>query len=300
MPIPMNMNNEQQRQLEWWHYSNNQKPDYKDTLEGTLIEIDIVQKRGWNDAIKKSTPEFWPDGNPKRAYRWIILDAITGLPTAFEFNDTKNDSFKKAIVQGCPGITDMEMLGGHYLKIHTPDGVYNLQHPRPFTVQDLGVSNVPYEGTKDLLSNVKPQAPSPFPDMQWNQQAGQPMPGQGYQQPAQQYQQQPAQQAVPQQGVMPGGYPAQNPTQYQSAPVQQPIQQQVPGQQVPVPVQQVPTQVPQAAPIQQAVPQQTAAAPAPIQGQPQPAQQTVQQVPQHQDMQQGQVTNGFYDPEIPF
>lgn len=299
MPIPMNMEpREEKRELNWWHFSNNTKPDYKDTLEGTLIEIDIVQKRSWNDTVKKSVPEFWPDGNPKRGYRWIILDAVTGIPTAFEFSDNKNDSFKRGLAQSIPGLTDMESLGGHYLRIHTPDGVYNLQHPRPFTVQDLGLSNVAYEGTKDYLSEVKPASRSPFPDMQWNQHPSAPsgyQPTPQYQQPTPQ--QQPIQQNVPQQGVMPGGYPAQNTTQYQSAQVQQ----QVPQQQVPMQVQQAPAQNPVAGVVRQTVPGQVQQ---PVYQQ--PVQQPVQPMPQQQVIQQPvqvpqqPATNAFYDADIPF
>lgn len=283
MPIPMNMNTEEQRQLNWWHFTNNTKPDYKDTLEGTLIEIDIVQRRSWNDTTKRSVPEFWPDGNPKRGYRWIILDAATGVPTAFEFGDSKNDSFKRGLAQSLPGLTDMESLGGHYLRIHTPDGVYNLQHPRPFVVEDLGLSNVPYEGTKDMLSNVQPKGAQNFQSVPQYQQS--------------QYQQQPVQQGVPAQGVMPGGYPVPQQSQVQgNIPAQQGYGNQVPMQQIPVQAQQVPVQNQTLA--QQAVQQRPAQQqPAPVQS----VQGAVPQMPQHQDMaSQVQQPATPYDESIPF
>ena len=273
LSIPMNGGNGGS-ELVWWQFRNPQKEGYKDTLEGTLIEIDIVQSTRPGQNGQGSVPQFFPDGNPMTEIRWVILDSVTGQPTAFNFKRGKNSEFLKALNQACPGVSDMGQLGGHYFRIHSPNGQYGLNNPRPFVVQDCGISNIPFEGVKDLVHQA--------PQQQVPQQMG--------------YVQQPQQQP---QGYNPGGYPngplPQQPPAamaakqgYQAAaPVAQPpvMQQPMPQQPMQQPVQQVPQQqVPQPPMPQQQAPQQ-----APVQQQP------VQQAPQR-----NQSIGEIYDESIPF
>lgn len=53
-----------------WNYSNPNKDGYSETMVGTVVSLQEVQKRAYNPGTgQPGMPEFWPDGNPKMNIR---------------------------------------------------------------------------------------------------------------------------------------------------------------------------------------------------------------------------------------
>lgn len=262
----------------FWNYTNQNKPTYSPTLEGTIVQIAEVQKQERDKTTGQWIGATWQDGNPILQFRFTILNAVTGQDTIFDFSRGKNSQMIKAIEAAMPESQDLEDMAGKYVRITTPPGVYNAQNPRPYTVEILGENPGLYRGTV-YWGQQQPQA---APQVQGYTQQG----VQGNPQMPQGYQVQPQQQQFQQQQPVPV-------QQYQ-----QPAQYQQPVQQVAQPVQQpVQYQQAQAQPVQQAVPQQQQPIAQPQQAQPMPQQVQQQPVQQAQPVEQGTTA---YDEVIPF
>ena len=203
----------------WWNYSNPSKPDYSETLEGTVVELEQVQTRRPVNGVQ--VPQFFSDGNPMLSIRMTILNSYDNQDYLLEFPTGKNSRMIKAISAALPNSNDLEDLAGKYIRIYSPMGIYNREHPRPFTVEVLGDSGKQYyRGTKlfDASKAVQAQAqqaPTQVPPMQQAPAVGYPQASQAPMPPVQQPPMRQAPQAsVPQVPAM------------QQPPVQQPPVQQ--------------------------------------------------------------------------
>lgn len=200
-----------------WNYSDPNKPDYKPQIQGSVVQIKEVQSV--NFMTKK--PEFWPDGNPKLNVGIVIQDQ-NGTEYDWIFSPKSAGAEALAAALG-PQATSMLEAAGKIIQVTTWEpqngGKWAAGNPRPWQVQIMGQSQVPYRGTVNYSKSnqqAQPQQAQPQPQ--------QPMPQQQQQAPrivGQFYE-------VPTAGMQPQPMPQQQPQQY--AQPQQPMQEQVPVQ----------------------------------------------------------------------
>jgi hypothetical protein len=219
-----------------WNYTDPQKPNFKESIVGTVIEMQEVQSSNYYTKV----PEFWPNGNPKLQAKIVFLED-TGGEVAWYISPKSSASIAVLNALTAFGITNPKLsdMIGKRIQVSTqsppPGFAYGQGAPRPWTVQVVGEDTVtPVRGIKlfDQLAQQQPQQ-APVPPQPQVQQTQVQVPVQQVA-PVQQAQMQP--QPIQQQ---PAHIPLQNS-------VQQP-QQQVQAQ--------VPVQQPQPQYVQQQIPQ---------------------------------------------
>lgn len=225
-----------------WNYSNPQKEGYSNTLVGTVLAIQEVQKRAFTMNGQPGAPEFWPEGNPKMNIR-IALATPEGQLKTFTFQPAGKKQRETGTgvhmqLFALTGNTDMMNLIGKTIQIQTqeaPQGTkYAAGNPRPFSVTEI--QGGPYQLSMPLpaeftvpqvLCNDAASGGQVMP--QQTQQAAPPIMNNGMY-------------AAP--GMTPQQVVSQNTTPY--VPQAQPAQQMQPVQTQPQPV----DFVPQAQPVQ--------------------------------------------------
>ena len=176
-----------------WNYSDNTKANYREWIQGTVVEISNPQARDFNTG----QPAFWPDGNPKRNLMMTLLQQDnTEVTWTFSPKSVAANACLAALdPQGTREQVSIEELLGKFVTIQTQAGNYNNRQPRPWAVRVDGDGQAnAVRGLKDLS---QPQ-PAPMPGMP----APQPAP-------------------VMQQPVMQQPAPVSAPMQQQPAPMQQ-------------------------------------------------------------------------------
>lgn len=202
-----------------WNYSDNSKDNYSEQLSGTVVEIRHVQ------ALNFSTkqPEFWPDGNPKTNFRFMVLDTA-GNEFAWTISTASKSNAMVAVMDAIdpnrqPGKqVDISQLLGKMVTITTQAGSYNSQRPRPWWVQIHGDGDVSkvrgcVDDVEERRAQIRQQGAQVANNQFTQQQQGaqvamnamQPQPAQPY--PAQPQMMQQPYPAQPQQAQQP--YPAQ-------------------------------------------------------------------------------------------
>lgn len=200
----------------FWNFSDDEKDNYTEQIEGTIVEIVYTQKI--NPETRK--PMFWDAGDPKMQYQLVFLQqdgeeivwpidrrsvGVTECCRALDPRDERDN------------VSIGEMLG-KYVRVSTKPGNYGRKKPRPWAVEILG------DGAAGKVRGLT--------DRSGDSKAAQ---QEQAQEQAPQYQQQVYQQPMQQQPAMSGGagmpMAAPNnmyPTQFQQA--QQAAQQAVMSQ----------------------------------------------------------------------
>lgn len=138
-----------------WNYTKPDKDGYTKTLTGTVVAIQEVQKRSFNQNGQVGAPEFWPEGNPKMNQR-IALATPTGELVSFTYQPASKKQFEEGSgvhmqLYALTGNTKMSNLVGKTIQIQTKDpdedwqgnklqGMptqYGSGFPRPFVVQEI-------------------------------------------------------------------------------------------------------------------------------------------------------------------
>lgn len=134
-----------------WNYSNPNKEGYSNTLVGTIVAIQEVQKRAFSMNGQPGAPEFWPEGNPKMNIR-IALVTPEGQYKTFTFQPAGKKQKESGTgvhmaLFALTGNTDMMNLIGKTVQIQTqdpqPGTKYGAGNPRPFYVSE--VQGGPYQ-----------------------------------------------------------------------------------------------------------------------------------------------------------
>ena len=123
-----------------WNYSNPNNDGYMDTIEGTVIEFSQPQRTNF----QTKQPEFWPNGDPKRDWCFTILGR-SGREINWRFapgSASKPKLARQAVMDAMPDAEFVEDILGKFVRVHTPQGTYSLQNPRPWTVTILGDGEV--------------------------------------------------------------------------------------------------------------------------------------------------------------
>lgn len=132
-----------------WNYSNPNKPNYSQTLIGTVVALQEIQKRKFLGPGQYGAPEFWPEGRPKMNQR-MTLATPDGSLVSFIYQPASNPQKKEdkgihLALFHLTGDTDMNNLIGKTIQIDTWDMVnnagtpikYGAGNPRPFTVYEM-------------------------------------------------------------------------------------------------------------------------------------------------------------------
>lgn len=136
-----------------WNYSNPNKDNYLECLEGTVIEFSKPQHTNF----QTKEPEFWSNGEPKLDWQFTILGR-SGKELNWRFSPgsaTKPKAPRRALTEAMETIDAqyVEDILGKFVRIRTQAGTYNMQNPRPWFVEILG------EGETDKVRGVKSVAP---------------------------------------------------------------------------------------------------------------------------------------------
>lgn len=170
-----------------WNYSDNTKQNYREWIQGTVVEISNPQARDF----ATGKPATWPDGNPKRNLMLSLLQQ-DNMEITWTFSP-KSVAANACLValdpQGTRDQVSIEELLGKFITVQTQAGAYNSQHPRPWTVRIDGDGQAnAVRGLKDLSVQqpaTMPGMPAPQsapvrqqPPMQMQNSAPQPVPQQ--------------------------------------------------------------------------------------------------------------------------
>lgn len=256
-----------------WNYAKQNEPGYSETLVGTVLALQEMQKRDFTLDGRPGRPSVWPDGNPVFNIRMTLATQDGDIKT-FTFGKAgkaAREGKKKSIHVDLSNLVGGHMLDliGKTIQISTQPGSYGQGNPRPWTVQLVNAG--PFQANREIPEEYTVPQLLCEEFVHGGQMMQQPMMQQQYQQPM--YQQQPMMQ--------------QQQPMYQQQPVQQPMMQQ--------PMQQQPMAQPMQQPMvqQQQAPAMDPNVAAAMQQLGATNVQQVQAVPQ-------QVVGNVYDESIPF
>lgn len=132
-----------------WNYAKPDQPNYTQSLVGTVVAIQEIQKRAFTGNGTPGAPEFWPQGDPKMNQR-IALVTPDGRLVHFVYQPAgkkqkAEDTGPHMALFHLTGDSDMNALVGKTIQIDTWDMVgangtvikYGSGNPRPFTVHEV-------------------------------------------------------------------------------------------------------------------------------------------------------------------
>ena len=131
-----------------WNYSNPNGENYRDTIEGTVVEFSQPQRSNFQTKL----PETWPNGDPKLDW-CLTIRQRNGDEINWRFapgSSKRPKLARQALMDAMPDVKFVEEVLGKFIRVHTPQGVYSLQNPRPWTVTVLG------DGEKDKVRGSVP------------------------------------------------------------------------------------------------------------------------------------------------
>lgn len=140
-----------------WNYSDPDKDNYSEFIQGTVVQIDNPQSINFGTG----KPEFWQDGNPKRNLRMTLLQA-DGTEVNWTFAPHAKSLARQAIVTGMDAYDanndgNMKMLLGLAVTVWTQPGTYNAQRPRPWNFRIDGPGDA--SAVRGLVDLSTQQAP---------------------------------------------------------------------------------------------------------------------------------------------
>lgn len=150
-----------------WNYTKPDQPGFSETLVGTVVAIQEVQKRAFTGNGTPGAPEFWPEGNPKMNIR-LALATSDGQLVTFTFQPASkkqregNYGIHMALYH-LTGDTDMMNLIGKTIQLSTQSAPvnpatgqpmqYGSGNPRPFQAQLVQAG--PYQLSSPLPEEFK-------------------------------------------------------------------------------------------------------------------------------------------------
>lgn len=132
-----------------WNYSDQSKPGYMTSIQGTIVKITELQSRNY----MTKQPEFWPDGNPKLNICFTIQgQSGRELTWVFSPKSTAFDAVVTALKTMNPNVNSIADIGGYMVEISTQEGQWGQGRPRPWTVNILGMGQVPFRGVEEYTA----------------------------------------------------------------------------------------------------------------------------------------------------
>jgi hypothetical protein len=171
----------------YWNYTKSQDSDYTLTLVGVVKKIEVVQ------AYYQGKPQYWPEGNPKKAIDITVAtdagDKVWNFTPGGSGDKASNamKAIKQAeITAGFPAKSVAE-IGGYSVSISTeeaPEGM-SFTNGRPYSMTIIGKTDQPFEvidnpiptkAEADAAKTAKQQAKGQTQIQQVQQQPVQQMP----------------------------------------------------------------------------------------------------------------------------
>ena len=130
-----------------WNYTDPAKEGFMESIEGTVVEFSRPQHTNFGTR----EPEFFPDGNPKLDWQYVIRGR-SGRELIWRFypKGANNPSkAREAVVKALDPNDDKsdvyaEDLLGKFVRISTRSGSYHRDNPRPWEVEILGEGETEY------------------------------------------------------------------------------------------------------------------------------------------------------------
>lgn len=157
----------------FWNYTNSEKDNFCTRIQGDVVKIKVVQQTDY----KTGQPKFFTNkdgsqGRPMEAIQIVLRGRKSGTELAWEFKPggkgDRASTAMKAIKAGLQAAghagASVAELAGKFVDISTvapPQGFsYSQSNPRPWTVQILGDSQVPFRGVFELGQDEEGAQPS--------------------------------------------------------------------------------------------------------------------------------------------